>query len=93
MYRFITIVHQFTFLRIKGALIGFTNIGDVNAQLETFEKSLEGDTAQPVLADHMLVLMVCPQLLFLHKSNTYLCHAGSWTVLAFTVSLCPVSMY
>ncbi len=44
-------------LSIIGALIGFTNIGDVNAHLEAFEKSVSEGTLG-TLADHMLVFMV-----------------------------------
>lgn len=41
-----------------GALTGFTNIGDVNSHLVAFEKSLEGEKVEDVVADHMLVFMV-----------------------------------
>lgn len=42
-----------------GSIIGFTNLGEVNAELAAFEKSLEEDsmTHEP-LANSMLVMMV-----------------------------------
>ena len=43
---------------IVGALVGFTNIGEVNSHLADFERSLEGEQVEDKLADHMLVLMV-----------------------------------
>ena len=39
-------------------MIGFTNIGDINASLAAYEQSLQGEQVQDKLADHMLVLMV-----------------------------------
>lgn len=51
------LMHQFTLLFTIGALIGFTNIGDIIAQFESFEKNLEGEKIQSIHADHMLVIM------------------------------------
>jgi len=39
-------------------LIGFTNLGEIDSHLAAFEKSLEGESTEVKLADHMLVLMV-----------------------------------
>ena len=42
-----------------GALLGFTNLGEVDTHLTRFEQSLKGDKAEgPHLAKTMLVLMV-----------------------------------
>ena len=43
----------------KGAIIGYTNLGDINSYLEKFEQSLaKEDEAEKPLANSMLVLMV-----------------------------------
>ena len=42
-----------------GALLGFTNLGEIDTHLTHFEQSLEGDKAEgPQLAKTILVLMV-----------------------------------
>ena len=42
-----------------GAVIGFTNLGDINSHLLQFERALDGDdvgSEMPVLANSMLVV-------------------------------------
>lgn len=59
-------VHCYNVILIKfysrnhnaGAMIGFTNIGEVNSSLAKLERSLEGEQEENEFADHMLVLMV-----------------------------------
>jgi hypothetical protein len=43
---------------IKGAVVGYTNLGDLNTHLMEFEQSLEKDDVLEPLANSMLVLMV-----------------------------------
>ena len=56
---------------VIGAVIGFTNIGDVNSHLAAYEEAVEGGEQPEVrLANSMLVLMVrglfsTPQFLYL----------------------------
>ena len=45
--------------QLIGALLGFTNLGDIDAHLTWFEQSLQDDDSQnPSLANTMLVIMV-----------------------------------
>ena len=46
-------------MHIHGALLGFTNLGDINSHLDHFEQSLQANTiSESALAKTMLVIMV-----------------------------------
>lgn len=77
-------------LRAIGALVGFTNIGDVNSHLTEYEQSMkEQEQIEDKLANSMLVLMVrglfnklqfayaqfpCTEL---SGEQSYVCYVGS----------------
>lgn len=67
-----TLIHTYNYVCVfcVGAIIGFTNLGDINSHLSAFERSVEqcqADSDQP--ANSMLVLMV--QGLFTKLSFPY----------------------
>ena len=46
-------------MHIRGALLGFTNLGDINSHLDRFEQSLQANMiSESALAKTMLVIMV-----------------------------------
>ena len=46
------------FNKYKGNIVGFTNAGNINDELECIERELQGKQDKPAIAKHILVVMV-----------------------------------
>ena len=52
-------MHIRVYVKHTGALLGFTNLGDINSHLDRFEQSLQANTiSESALTKTMLVIMV-----------------------------------
>ena len=52
-----------------GALLGFTNLGDIDVHLTWFEESLQSDSQNPSLANTVFMIMVSGYPIFMWRST------------------------